>query len=294
MVEAAGEIAIFTKSYIGDAALCRRLCASIDRHMPEIRHYLAIDRSDLDTFADLATDRRQIVICDDYLPEFWQTRLFGRRIWITPYGPPVRGWIFQQIAKLAVVATLPEPCVVLIDSDAVLLRPIPTEAVLRDGRTRLYRVPGQADQPSHHPWYRFAAKALGLPPADYLGADYITTLMTWRPSVVRALLQRIRATTRLPWRMALSWQFRFSECILYGAFCDHVAGPHQDEVFEDAVNLCHCSWYYDLSQDDGRRAFAAGVTEQHAAVVLQSNLSLPEPVRAALLDAVEDAAKASP
>ena len=69
---------------------------------------------------------------------------------------------------------------------------------------------------------------------------------------------------------------------------------HQAEVFADDFNLCHCSWHYDLSREDGRRAFATDVSERHAAVVLQSNLALTEPVRDDLLDAVENAARALP
>lgn len=287
MAEAAADMALFTKSYAGDFSLCARLCASIDRHMPDMRHYLVVDRADAALFAPLATGRRELLCSEDYLPELFQTSILGRRLWLTPYGPPVRGWIQQQLAKLAVIATLPEQAVVLVDSDVVFVRPLPLEAVLRGGRTRLYRVPGEGQSPKHKIWHRVAARLLGLQPRDYFGADYINTVIAWRPDVVRALLPHIRRSTRLPWRMALTWRFRFSECLLYGIFADHVPGPHSDLLFADEMSLCHCCWGYDLGSPEDRAAFLRDLEPQHAAVLIQSNLNLAEAERDALFRAFE-------
>lgn len=284
---ATADVALFTKSYAGDFSHCARLCASIDRHMPDVPHYLVVDRVDAPRFAPLVTGRRVLLISEDYLPELFQTSLLGRRLWLTPYGPPVRGWIQQQLAKLAVVATLPEPAIVLVDSDVAFVRPLPREAVLRGGKTWLYRAPGAGQSPNHKKWHRVAARVLGLPRRDYFGADYIINPVAWRPEVVRALLARISAVTRLPWRMALSWRFRFSECILYGVFAEHVAGAHQDLLFPDAHHLCHCSWNYDLDTDAGRRAFIDGLEPHHSAVLIQSNLLLPAAVHTTLFSAFE-------
>jgi len=287
LAEAAADMALFTKSYAGDFSLCARLCASIDRHMPDMRHYLVVDRADAALFAPLATGRRELLCSEDFVPELLRTNLFGRRLWLTPYGPPVRGWIQQQLVKLAVTATLPEKAVVLVDSDVTFVRPLPREAALRDGRTRLYRAPGAGQQEGHRIWHRVAARVLGLPRRDYFGADYIANAVTWRPEVVRAMLDRIRRKTWLPWRMALSWRFRFSECILYGVFAEFVAGDHQDLLFADDMDLCQSSWHYDLDTPDGRAAFLDGLAPHHAAVLIQSNLNLAEAERDALFRAFE-------
>lgn len=293
MDETGEALAIFTISYAGDLEMCRRLCASIDRHMPQARHYLAIDRVDRPLFEPLAGPRRILIETESVLPELRQTTLFGRRMWLTPYGPPVRGWIFQQLVKLAAVAALPETAVVVVDSDAEFLRPIETAAVLRDGRVRLYRAPGAGDAPGHRVWHRVAARVLGLPRTDYFGADFITTAVTWRPDVVRALLARIRRSAWLPWRMALSWRFRFSEYILYGVFAEHVPGPHRDRVFFDDADLCHCSWHYDLDDPAGEAAFLAGLRPHHCAALIQSNLGMPAARRDALLGRLAEAAGAA-
>lgn len=280
------EIALFTKSYAGDLALCTRLCASIDRTMPGLPHYLVVDRVDRPLFAPLVRGARVLVESEAHLPGLWQTQLFGRRLWLSAAGPPVRGWIQQQLAKLAVVATLPETAVVMVDSDVEFLRPLDPAALLREGRTRLYRAPGAGQGPGHRAWHRVAARVLGLPATDYFGADYIANAVTWRPEVVRALLARIAAVTHLPWRVALTWRWRFSEYILYGVFAEHVAGPHRDLLFPDTADLCHSSWHYDLGTPAGRAAFLGGLAPQHAAVLLQSNLGLSLDARDALMAAL--------
>lgn len=274
--------ALFTISWAGDLAACRDLCASIDRVSPGTPHYLVVDRVDAALFAPLAGGARRLIVADDVMRDMRQITFRGRRWWLTPYGPPVRGWIYQQLVKLAVVADLPHAAVTLIDSDAVLVRPLSPARLLRDGRTRLFRAPGMGQGAEHVKWHRVARRVLGLPDGGYTGADYISTGVTWRPEVVRALLTHIRAATRLPWRMALSWRFRFSEYILYGVFAEHVPGPHRDRVFFDADDLCHGSWHYDLDAAEGRRAFLDGLQPHHAVVLVQSNLRLPEAERRAL------------
>ncbi len=283
MTPADPRVALFTISYAGDVEMCRALCASVDRLAPQARHYLAIDRVDRALFEPMLRPGRELIETESLLPEFRQTTLLGRRVWLTPYGPPVRGWILQQMVKLEAVSRLQEEAVVIVDSDAVLVRPLDPARLLRDGRTRLYRAPGAGQAPGHRVWHRVAARVLGLPPSDYFGADYITTAVTWRPEVVRALLARIRGATRLPWRMALSWRFRFSEYILYGVFAEHAPGPQRDRVFFDDADLCHCSWHYDLDDPAQAQAFVADLRDDHAAVLIQSNLGMDDETRAALL-----------
>lgn len=288
-----GGVALLTISYAGDLDMCRKLCASVDRLAPGRRHYLAVDRADRPLFESLAGPDRVLLETERFMPRTLQTTAFGRRLWLTPYGPPIRGWIYQQLVKLAITASLEEEAVVVIDSDAVFLRPLADARVLRDGRTRLYRAPGAADGPEHVKWHRVARRLLGLPRGGYTGADYITTGVTWRPDIVRDLLARIERVGRLPWRMALSWRFRFAEYILYGVFAEHVPGPQRDRVFFDDRDLCHCSWHYDLSRPEGRRAFVEGLDDDHVAALVQSNLRLPEAERDALLREVEARADAA-
>ena len=276
-------LAIFTISYAGDLPLCRALCASIDRLMPKVTHYLAVDRADRALFAELAAPNRVFLATEDFAPELRPVSLGRRRLWLNPFGPPVRGWIFQQFVKLAAVARLPHEAVTIIDSDAVFVRPLERARLIRDGRVRLYRIPGGGRSPEHVRWHAVARAMLGLPGEGYTGADYISTAVTWRPEVVRALIARMNRVGWLPWRTALSWRLRFSEYVLYGVFAEHVAGPHRDLVFHDATDICHCSWHYDIGVESDRHAFVAGLRPDHAAVLIQSNLRLPQEARERLM-----------
>jgi hypothetical protein len=59
-----------------------------------------------------------------------------RRPW-----PPLRGWILQQIVKMALVRELDEDVTLLIDSDVILARPLTESIFRRDIDVRLYRLP---------------------------------------------------------------------------------------------------------------------------------------------------------
>ena len=275
--------ALLTVSFRRDLALSEVLCETIDRLMPGVSHYLVVDACDFRDFQPLQASNRIILPSELFFPATMALNALGRRWRLSLLAPPIRGWIYQQIVKLAVVAALDHEAVTIIDSDAVLVRPIETERVLRGGRTRLYRAAGGGRTSEHIRWHEAAADLLGLPRRGYFGADYISTAVTWRPTVVRALLAELDRRSWLPWRSALGWRWRFAEYILYGVFAEHVPGPHQNEVFFDADDICHCSWHYDLSTSEGAAAFRSGLTQRHAAVLIQSNLTLAAETRSDLL-----------
>ena len=280
--------ALLTKSYASDHAMCRALCESIDAHMPGVRHYLVVDRRDLSLFAPLAREGRTILETEGFLPGLASVQALGRRWWLSLAAPPIRGWIQQQMAKIAVAASLAEDAVVLVDSDVVFFRGIDPGRLARDGRVRLYRAPGSARDGEHLRWHEAAADLLGLPRRGYFGADYITNAVTWRPDVVRAMIARIEQTTRLPWRVALSRRLRFSEYILYGVFAEHVPGTHAERLFPDTGDLCHCSWHYDLTCPAGVTRFVENFDDGHVAVLIQSNLALSPQTRNEILLGIAD------
>jgi hypothetical protein len=89
----------------------------------------------------------------------------------------MRGWLVQQLAKLAIAFVAQEDTLVHADSDIVLIRPLREESLTDgDGAVRLYRIPGAIDDrlPNHVPWPRNAEQHLGspsklLPLPDYVG-----------------------------------------------------------------------------------------------------------------------------
>src|SRR4030095_2224694 len=58
-----------------------------------------------------------------------------RRPW-----PPLRGWVMQQTSKVAATANSDADVVLLIDSDAILVRPVDPQRFRTDGKVSLYRM----------------------------------------------------------------------------------------------------------------------------------------------------------
>ncbi|MDE1467461.1 DUF6492 family protein [Aurantiacibacter sp. D1-12] len=279
------DIALLTKTYRRDLAAFTDLCSSIDRLMPDVTHYVLVDSGDRVIFARFASDRRIILDCAELLPAFRELNLFGRRVWWHAPFHVVRGWIYQQLAKVQAVAGLNEQAVVLVDSDVEFIRQLDAGGVIREGKVALYHQPGAPSGPEDQSpkWHDIASEALGLPKRGYTGSDYISTVIAWSPEVVRAMLQEIERVHHRPWYNVLLRHFRFSECVLYGIFCDHVSGAHQEKVAHTQGALCHWSWSYDLSQPAGRARYVEDFGSDKVAALIQSNLGLPDAIRKGII-----------
>ncbi len=280
--------ALVTKTYLGDIKPFTDLCKSIDRLMPDTQHYVLIDHADAAAFAPFEGPKRTIIDCSQLLPQLRETHLLRRRFWRIGFTRMVRGWIYQQIAKIAFVATMEEDAAVHLDSDVALLQPIKTEHVFPDGAVRLYHQPGSGKGPHHLKWHKVAQRVLGLPQTGYSGSDYIGPLVSWSPVVISAIIDRIEATNRADWIKVLARHFRFSEYIIYGIFCDHIAGRHQQLITPSSDQSCHNCWGYDLFSSSEVDRFVSDLHEDHLAVLIQSNLHLPEQERRSILNRMKE------
>jgi hypothetical protein len=154
----------------------------------------------------------------------------------------VRGWILQQIIKLAAVAASQDDVVVLADSDVEFIRPFNANTFVRDGVVRLYRKPREIDDrlPRHVIWHHVARRLLGLPQAQPRFTDYISSLLAWDPNIVRRMLSHVAAVTGRQWTSAIGAQLHFSEWTLYGVFVDEVMGqPANSFASDDSLCLAH-------------------------------------------------------
>lgn len=277
---------IVTKTYHGDAGAFADLCRSIDRHMPDITHYVLVDRSDLALFAPYGSDRRKVIDCSALLPKFREFNLAGKRLWWRWPTRIVRGWIYQQLAKISFTATLTEDAALLIDSDALFVRPVAPEQIFSGERVKLWRSPEAGKSPEHSKWHDVAMKSFGKAAVGYTGFDYISNAVIWSPPVVAAMIAKIESVSDRKWFDVLTANFRFSEYIQYGVFCDHVEGAHQQGIVPTEQELCHCSWHYDINTPEGVADFAGAIEDYHCAVLIQSNLKLEDHERRTILAAV--------
>ena len=285
-------VRLVTCSYSGDLEVCRMLCESVDRFAPdEIGHTLFVPERDRPLFADLESSRRRIESQESLLPGWlWKVPLPGpswrkrlrlprRNVYLGPFGRPVRGWIAQQIMKIALAARASSDVVVHVDSDSVFVRPLRAGDLQRDGRVRLYRNPQMVELASHRLWHAAAGRLLGLPPSDFYGAEYIDPLVVWRRSVAVALTERIAAVSGRDWRAALALTPHFAEYVLYGVFADRVLGLEAAGLYPERRSLSHSRWAGAFADASEENVFVAALRPDQVACLIQSTIAVTPTAR---------------
>ena len=266
-------LSLVTCSYGPDLERCRTLCESVAEYVDDdIEHLLVVPRRDRSSFAPLAGGRTRLVEVESMLP-MWARQVPGqRRWWVTACSLPVRGWILQQVTKLAVADVIDREAIAFVDSDVVFVRPLTEDRAFDGGRVRLYRTPGPPPKPRHVRWYREAARLLDLDEESCFGVDFIAQLVTWKRDAVFDLRERIEQATGRRWYRALCNTLHFSEYILYGLFVEQCIDG--EGHFRDELEWCHSSWHHGRLQEEDVPPFLDQVEPQHVAVHIQSNLGI--------------------
>jgi hypothetical protein len=282
-------LAVLTPSYAPDFELCADLHRSVLAHSPEsVQHHLVVPRRDLSLFAELSGPRTHIHCESDFLPRsFVPLPRVNFSVNVRRPFPPVRGWIRQQILKLAAASQLDCDVVVLVDSDIEFVRPFDQDTYVRDGVVRFYRKPGGVDEtlPRHVIWHRTARQLLGLPAVSPPYPDYVSSLLAWDPVVLRQILARITAVTGRPWQTAIGSQLHFSEWTLYGVFVDEVLGAPADS-FGSEHTRCHSYWDETPLDERSLAEFLAGIRPDDIAVMISAKSRTPLEIRRAGLSTV--------
>lgn len=241
--------AVITASYQQDFERCRLLCDSLDqRLLGDWTHYILVESRDVQRFASLAGSRRHIIDERDILPPWLRSfpdplSMGRRRVWLSPFTPPLRGWHVQQLRRLGIGRMLSEEALFSADSDVVLMREFDPAALWRNNDLRLYRRDSAttADMPDHLRWAEAANRVLtDLPDTGPPYHDYINTLIGWRTDSLNGMLDHIEQKNGCDWARAVARSRAISECTLYGTYVDSVlAGAghyHSDEA------LCLVMW----------------------------------------------------
>lgn len=275
---------VITKSFAPDLELCSDLNRSVLECAPaSVQHHIIVPRQDLKLFEQLAGPRTRIRCDADFLPNSFLALPFGNfTVNLRQPLPPVRGWILQQIVKLAAVAAAEDDVVLVADSDVEFVRPFEPETFVQDGVVRLYRKPNAiAEQlPRHMAWQRVARTLLGLPARQPPYTDYISAMLACDPKIVRQMLVRVAATTGRPWAAAISGQLHFSEWTLYGIFAaEGLGAPVNSFVSDDSL----CLSYWDESPLNKEAAidFLRRTQPTDVAAMISAKSRTPMPVRRA-------------
>jgi hypothetical protein len=285
-------MAVITKSFAPDFELCVALNRSVLDNSPDtVWHHIIVPRSDLRLFGRLAGPRTHIRCEADLLPRtFIRVPFNNITVNLSRPLPPVRGWIQQQVVKLAAIAASECDVMLVVDSDVEFIRPFTAEMFVRNGTVRFFCKPNQIDKrlPRHMTWHRVARALLGLPSAEPPYSDYISSPLAWDPMIVRQMLARVTATTGRPWPTAIAGQLHFSECVLYGVFVDGVIGaPANSFASDDALSLLY--WAQTPLNLDSVAHFIRGVRPNDIAAVIQSKSRTPLAVRQAAFAALRAA-----
>jgi hypothetical protein len=289
-------MAVMTKSFAPDFELCAALNRSVLDNTPDtIGHHVIVPRSDLKLFGRLAGPRTHIRCEADLLPRtFVRVPFSNMMVNLSRPFPPVRGWIQQQVIKLAAIAESEDDVVLVVDSDVEFIQPFTAEMFVRDGAVRFFCKPNEIDKrlPRHMTWHRVARVLLGLPPAEPPYADYISSPLAWDPVIVRRMLARVAATTGRPWHTAVAGQLDFSECVLYGVFVDTVSGAPANSFAADDP-LCLSYWEHAPLDLDSVAHFVRGVRPTDIAGMIPSKSRTPSAVRQAAFAALRAAQNTS-
>jgi hypothetical protein len=290
-------IAIVTPTYAPDYAVCVDLHRSMLRFADDsVVHYLIVPPKDVELFKSLRGPRCIVLAADEFLPKrmiwvapwvnhvvrlAWGNRPSANLVALNPVRPfpPVRGWIMQQILKLAAAIRLDADILLLVDSDVQFVRPISSDTLVRNGRLRQYRRDGTvgAHLPEHVAWHKTARELLGLPAPKLPLPDYVSALNVWDRRVVLALLDRIERITHRHWIDVLGGQLTFSEHILYGVFVDEVLGPSANTFVTSS--LCHSYWDTSPLDETSAATFLRDLSADDVAILIQSKSGTPLEIR---------------
>jgi hypothetical protein len=190
--------------------------------------------------------------------------------WLDPGLFPIRGWIMQQLVKIAAAAASKANYVVFADSDIVFCRNISHATFCHDGAIRLLAKPLQQRDKDHTIWQRLSERLLWITPQRQF-PNYVGQLMSWSPSVVRDMLARIEHNSDKPWYKTLGRLLTFSEYTLYGNFVQHV---YEGSVrhFEDNTPISLDLWLIDDVIE--LRDKKIDLNPRMIAVLVQSNMNL--------------------
>ena len=261
------DFTLITPTYLPDLARAELLVESVQRCSPGLRHHLIVDHRDLKHFRHLG-DRATIITSEDLLP-WWMHRLPGRRsLWLSLRSRPARGWIVQQIRKIAAAAQVPDVAI-FCDSDVAFVRSFQPSLALSSGDTvGLLDVEFVNDDIRR--WTDSAHKLLGLEPAAAPPRGHVDSMVCWRKDNVLAMIDRMQHVAGTDWRAALLRLPTFSEYILYGVHTRAILGYERARQHPSKLPLVKPSWGLDLNDPVVFDRFFAELDPATVAVMIHS------------------------
>jgi hypothetical protein len=270
-------LAFVTPSYSKDRDRCALLVESMDRFVPaRHRHYLVVPRRDLRSFTPLRSQRTEVMAQEEVLPAWLRQIGVAPKWWLSLRSAPVRGWIVQQIVKLAAAQAIRADAYACIDSGNLFVRAFdPLARHLRDGRLLLFREQGpQFTTGPNQAWHATAARLLGLPARPSWDRSYVSLIVYFWRDVLLGLQERIAAAGGGDWRVAIARLATFSEYVLHGLYCDEVLGEGAAMYHGDTL-FAHCHWTTERLDEVGLARFREAMAEDRFLVMINEKSGTP-------------------
>lgn len=280
------DTALVTVSYGPDFHRCQRLCRTIDQHVVDYKHHLVIvPAQDVAQFSSLAGPKREVIAIESMMPGRYRQLPFSNWSIMAQWLPiprvvAMRGWIVQQLVKLAAYRATDAQILCMIDSDVQFCRRFSCSSFVTDGKVRLQTVPwDNPPSPLHPTWQQAAERILGLEPAPFR-FDYIGNMITWHRDDVQSMLAHIEATHGKPWYIVVGRELRFSEYILFGNYIDRVLKTRSHHI-----NQCphYCFELWDMSEVEALQRGETQLNDEQVAILIQSKLRLSSEQEQALI-----------
>lgn len=237
--------AIITPSYVNDFERCKLLVESKRKFLKEyVVQYIVIDKSDINLFKQLESSQTKLLIKQNILP-WWIIKLpfllKNKTVWLSLKGNLLRGWIIQQMIKLAVSKYVSEDILVYMDSDEFFVKKTSfNDLFVEIEKLRLYRNDGGCDPK----WATTVADILSLEVSDCAKYSFVGHPVTWSRLKVLDLLDFIENKYKTDWYTVVSKYWNFSEYQLYGcymSFCDEL----NSDYFVTDVEFSHQLYWKD-------------------------------------------------
>lgn len=221
--------AFTTQSYKGDFEECKLLCESIDRFAPDIDHFIFVNDEDWKLFHSLSYGRHILHKKSECIPFYFfrfPFKLKDHNFWISPFTFPMRGWIYQQVCKLAVFDVIGDSYdfVINCDSEAILIKPFKLESVFKNDRFKLFRNT-HTEWDTHQPLYTDAIQKFfknSMPQKELDKYQYmdIATIFV-RENLQEMLAEMQKNSPYWNWKLWLANTIKFSEFFTYGNYVVH-------------------------------------------------------------------------
>lgn len=277
--------AFVTPSYAPDFQRCKLLCWSIKKFVAfSVRHYIIVDRKDLNLFQQLADSNTIILTKEEILPAWIkQVPFFSKKnIWLNLRGYKsgnwfLRGWLIQQIIKLAAAQYVEQEVLVFVDSDVAFINSFDVHTLVNGDKVRLFRVDHSTEQdtPIWKRWKDTAKKLLNLPPENNYYDYYVSQIVTWRRDTLIQMYQLIEKNFQQNWLETIATVKDLSEYVLYGIFANYVLGEKSGHYDDHLQKVCWCYWEdKPMSQQQLAEFFQAAQSSGHHAVMISAKSSI--------------------